>query len=302
MKNYSRYLLPLLIACGVCFADATAQPVVAATMTDLELTEAQDEAKLGDFIRMGLMPAVLQARQAGDFAREIAIDKRVVELWTSKHYKTPAVEDSKNTDLRNAYLDLADAQRRSGQYDQAAETYLQCNQIAVARRTGEFNAQNYQDPAGDLPSVAEAYKDGKHFDKAEKIYIDLVNLEPKPQSITYSTALAKVYEAAGNLEKAEEVEEGIVQDGIKDKSVAQVRSARNYLKRLFESQHRAADVEKIESALNDRHCPICGSEANVVPIVRGQPKDKNPRVHTVWGCLSGADDFKWWCNTDNTPF
>jgi tetratricopeptide (TPR) repeat protein len=220
----------------------------------------------------------LEARQKGDFTTEDSLYKAAAAQWKTRHYEDAVVQENCNLRMIQNLFNAAYAEKRVGRYDLAAETYLQCNEIAILRRNGSYHPEIYKDPAGYLPNVAEAYKDGKQFDKAEKIYADLIKLEDRENAWRYGLALAKVFEAAGELKRAEETTEDLVKEGLNSKSPQETRSARVYLRTIFQSQNRPDAVATIDHALNDKHCPVCGSDKEVQRIVYGDPPTLLPWV------------------------
>jgi hypothetical protein len=157
----------------------------------------------------------------------------------------------------------------------------------------------------DLPreglNAVHGYTFQKKYDEAEYL-LDKISVGSSPSNTRfYSIEKAKILEAAGKTADAEDLLKNLsLGGGIKD------RAAQKEYEFFLCRQGRAAEAETLVAAENDRHCPICGSEKDVVPVGYGLVGDikadpSTEKVHPA-GCMKTDASPKFWCNRDKVSF
>jgi hypothetical protein len=137
--------------------------------------------------------------------------------------------------------------------------------------------------------------------KAAKLYRQII--EKKKDYVGESIVqLSQTLYASGETLAAENLLRRHMEKAKKANRFCELRAERFELQHIYEMERK-----KINNDLDDKHCPICGSEEAVIPItyglVRGRPGsgEQLPEAKDK-GCMVAFGHPKWWCKKDKTEF
>jgi hypothetical protein len=144
----------------------------------------------------------------------------------------------------------------------------------------------------------------KLYDKARPIFEDIVASAGPMDVLNARAELAKIDRAQGDEIKAEGELTQLLADKRFTESWTMMRALRVRLREAYTIAGKAGEAgeaNKIEAILKDKHCPKCGSDKNVLPIVYGLHSGRSAGVHPG-GCLVDQYSPRWWCETDSLEF
>jgi tetratricopeptide (TPR) repeat protein len=269
----------LLLAISLCFTVFSGNGAFGVNKID---QKAEDVAlgKAGKRIDQDYELPASKAVEKGAFDRAIELYKGASAQWLAQHWQSPTAREARNMGLVNDLSCIAHLYRKQGRFDAAAKIYMQCEVITGIK--SQFRSH-----------IADTYTEGKMFAKAEAIYRTDMK-EGKPEdAFTATIALAKLYDLQGQLADAEKTLQDLLDNSVKIHNYNQVRSARVALRQLWQKENKTADLEKIDAALNDKHCPVCGLDDRVLAVAE--------KYYVRGGCFKPSYPH-WCCERDDTRF
>ena len=251
--------------------------------------------KASDRIQKKYLIAAVLARQKLNYAKAIELYEAAASKWEKQKFASEEVQEACYTSSISCLMGAAALHRHEEKFDRAAEDYLKCEEIA--RRSKHRKDGTY------LPWVAEAYRDGKSYDKAKSIYDTLIKstFSVGPYATDPHIGLAQVYEECGQDKRAEKILLEFLEGGCINGKPLIARAARVALRDLFMRQHRKDEAGKIVADLDDKHCPICHSASPVIPIGYGLTVGSDGSFRSG-GCVVTKYSARWWCTVDKCAF
>jgi tetratricopeptide (TPR) repeat protein len=259
------------------------------------LSEREEEAeasKLNTFINESIVYPAVHAQRDGQLERALALYERAAAEWQAQHYEYSWAKNAQRSGISGNQASECRVLTALGRFDAAAQLYLHLDQELVNN-----NPSMRRDFAMD---AGRAYIKGKMYDQGKQVFEEVAKSGPIYYRYQAHVEISKLYETEGNPQKAEE-ELADLQKDLEYDTPGMARSIRTSLLELYERLGKTGEIVRMEALLNDKHCPKCGSDKNVLPIVYGLPT--GPTEGVVQGdCLVGADSPRWFCTVDNLRF
>lgn len=252
---------------------------------------------IGDRIHHEFEIPANEAAQKKDFESAIKYYEKAATQWEKEKYNSEDLQEGQYTRIVSNLLAAGDLNKQQKHFDKAVEDYLKCEQIARVskqRKNGTY-----------LPFVAQAYREGRYFDKAIETYNTIIekNFSMGPFGTDSHISIAQVYEDDGHPELAEKELRAFLDTNLKNCKPSNTRAARIAFRDMYKRLGRTSEADKMDNELNDKHCPICHSDSAVVPIGYGLPTGPadNNAIH-LGGCMFSNSSPQWWCNKDKVSF
>lgn len=271
-------------------------------MVSGSLSFAKDELDLEEVKCKRLMSSVANdytrpawdAENASQYSKAIGLLEKAVEKLKASSFKANEFEQERLYQLRNCFYSMAIDYSRSKNHSRAIELFLQCDTLdSTMQRKSDVSY---------LACVANEYRLVKDFGKAlEYCQKSIKKGQVNGNKIGIFLILSEIYAEQKQFPMAEKTLKDFIAGRAKLDKVNEVRIGRVWLKNLYQQEKKTAEAQKIEQALNDRHCPACGSDANVKGIVYGLTSGPVNGAH-LGGCNFTETSPKWWCNKDKIEF
>lgn len=226
-----------------------------------------------------------QARSKGDLHQAAALWEKALAEWKAQPdsvYRT--------TKMRTAMDNCLGIYRAQNRDDKIELTYHQ-----MAALYHDYHVASLSE------SLAEILIKQKKYKEAESFLTGLIKDDRTDKYPHDRIWLAKVYDREKDPGLAEKTLNDLERSAQLAKRPLDVRSARVAYLDFLTAHNRKADAAKVQQALNDKHCPICGSEQEVQPIAYGLIRNPPPNVH-LGGCMVGPDSPRWYCQKDKLEF
>lgn len=271
-------------------------------MVSGSLSFAKDELDLEEVKCKRLMSSVANdytrpawdAENASQYSKAIGLLEKAVEKLKASSFKANEFEQERLYQLRNCFYSMAIDYSRSKNHSRAIELFLECDKLN--------NTMQRKSDVSYLACVADEYRLVKDFRKAELYCQKAIKLgQVNGNKIGIFLILSETYAEQKKFPLAEKTLQDFIAERSKLKKVNDVRTGRVWLRNLYREEKKTVEAQKIEHALNDRHCPVCGSEANVKGIVYGLTSGPVNGAH-LGGCNFTETSPKWWCNKDKLEF
>ncbi len=152
-----------------------------------------------------------------------------------------------------------------------------------------------------LCTAGEKFIEAKDYSSAEAAYERALSELGELEWVGAQKGLWITYIKQGKLDK---VKDDIAKATERVKTLNNPQLSRTFrvcLKQIYQLIDDKTSLAKVVAILDDRHCPICGSDHNVQPIVYGLPASPMPDVQHG-GCMITADSLRWYCKTDKVRF
>jgi len=277
---------------------------VAIPFSLIGLLEARTPVVAQNFNKRVVDYSAMDAPSKDDLERALTLHKRAVEeLRTRYDFKKSAELNSVAISVSNELKDIGDMYKGMGRYEDAEQSYNDADLEMRKYGSGIGPGTRFKVEAG------RAYVQGKMYDMARKIFEPMVASDDVKDRVTGHLQLSQCYEAEGNSKMAiQELTDILAEKQLAKESPHSVYQVRNLLKKLYGRLNMIAQANAMETMLQDKHCPLCGSDKNVIPIKRGReprPEPGEPPVEEAKyenGCVIESDPPRWFCKTDSLRF
>ncbi len=269
--------------------------------------ERQEFCKAVDHFNLYMEPAN-SANLQHDYDKAIELYLKAADSLKKRKFRTGNLDWQRTGIITDALRSAGEMAMSKGDFDQAARVFLYCDHECPAGICGP-----------NMSDAARAFMLGKHFDKAVEIYQK--QIDSPGQATRYSPGiialgyaaqdphvnLARVYEAQGKTQLAEETLQSFLNKMIAENKVGRKRVAMQGLIDFYQRTGRPELAKKEDEKLHDKHCPVCKSDTMVVPIRYGLPyplvlSNFDETKVKLGGCTSNEDSPNWYCRTDKTRF
>lgn len=270
-------LLPFSIAAGIAEG---LSPEAA-----LEAAEDKEASRLLEQNTKNYYEPVSKALAQQDFEKVVSLSEAASQQWLCRDWKSPSARRTRRIKIVGYLFTAAENLERLGRYEQAAECYLKCNDIGEKNGLSKYCY---------LPQVASAYRVAKQYSKSEEIYKAIIQANENVSETRVK--LATLYEDWGKLDLAETT----LRDGLRENS--RNRLILMALQDLLQKEKRNDEARLTGSVLADRHCPVCGSDSQVIAISYGMPSFPHTKKEHLGGCVYTPGLPEWWCEKDEIGF
>jgi len=276
--------------------------VVVVQCPALALSDQEDTAEFyqtAGFVQGSIIKPAMDAQQSGDLDRALALRARAVKELTEKPHQSKVAQEMLNKILAENSAAECQIYEAQGKYDDAAKAY---------KSEWETRFPGYTSKCQGAMGVAGIYIQGKLYDKAISTIESFSTSADAADRYHARMQLSYIYTQAGSIKLAEKELLALMADKDVMQSVGMRRAVTGHLKQICLTEHRNAEAEKLELKLADRHCPKCGSDANVIRMVYGYPGiragNSSKPVEEVkqGGCVISDESARFWCKTDNMGF
>jgi len=248
------------------------------------------------FVKESLEYPAVEAQSHGEFERALALRKRAVEELTAITYQSKSIQDSQYFDVYSnvsAQVDILKSLRR-------AEEGIQAYTQATDMRDKHFGQTTDRRRA-----IGGIYAACGMVDKAIEKYEDVAKSDKVLERYGAHIALSQTYLDQKNLKLAEKQLTDMLDDKQIKESPRLLRGCRVWLQNYYARQKRAEDEKRMLALLDDRHCPKCGSDKNVIRIVYGRStcgSSASTEEVEQGGCCWAVEAPGWRCKTDQVTF
>lgn len=223
----------------------------------------------------------------------LSLYKKALTKWQSAHFQSKSSKETQSLQIGVILRSEAQILIKLGRYEEAARTYMLC--AAEQEKRDHLSKKPY------MREIGQTFAQGKLYGKAEKFYKEVIKLGSPGEKVWAHLDLSSLYRSQGQMQQAVSELEDFLSDSKQPKQPTETRSLRIALRNLYSTLNRKDDANKIETQLQDQHCPVCGSAENVEPIRYGLVRGPIVGFHPG-GCSISPDSPQWWCKTDKLAF
>ena len=293
-ENCRRSSTALLLSVVICSLSAGFfLPVIAVTEQEEEKTYLQTLK----FVKAALEYPSVEANSHGDFERALVLRKRAVDELTAVPADAKSVQQALYNDLYTNLSAQVEILKSLGRLDEAIEAYTKAE---------DLHDKHFGHHSDRRMAIGSIYADGGMFDKALEKYEDVAKSDKVMERYGAHVALSQLYLKQNKPALAErEVSDLLVDPQVKESSWL-LRGCREWLRNFYVRERRPADEQKMVALLEDKHCPKCGSDKNVIRIVYGLQSvgivdaTKDEVYHG--GCCVSMESPGWLCKADQCRF
>ena len=213
-------------------------------------------------------------------------------LWEKDLGEWKKLPDSvfRTTKMRVALDNLVGIYRSQNKYDKVEKAYRQ-----MADLYHDYHVANLSQ------SISEALLQQKKYQEAVDFLSGLIVKDLDCKYPADRISLAQVYEANNQPALAEKTLVDLERSSLIAHKPLPLRSARVAQRTFLKNHGREAEAAKVQKSLDDKHCPVCGSDSQVQKIAYGLIRNPLPNVHSG-GCMVGPDSPQWYCQKDKIEF
>jgi len=213
-------------------------------------------------------------------------------LWEKDLAEWKKLPDTvfRTTKMRVALDNCVGIYRAQNKYDKVEQAYRQMADLYKDYHVASLSQ-----------SISEAMLQQKKYKAAEDFLSGLIVKDMDCKYPADRISLAQVYEANNQLSLAEKTLIDLERRSLLEHKPQPLRSARVAYLTFLKNHGRANDAAKVQKSLDDKHCPICGSDSQVQEIAYGLIRKPLPNVHRG-GCMVGPDSPQWYCQKDKIEF
>lgn len=193
-------------------------------------------------------------------------------------------------DIFEKYADLYVAQEK---YDLAGKAELTAyEKLKAVRQRGNPEM---------ICKAGEYYLEGKHYAQAEATFEKAIK---ELDDFDWVDAQKGLWITYLNQDKKDKIRESIAAASERVKKIGYPTLTRQFrfaLREIYDDLGDQVNSAKVEAQLNDKHCPVCGSDKSLEPIVYGLPAGEMKDVH-LGGCIVTEESPLWYCTKDKVSF
>lgn len=193
-------------------------------------------------------------------------------------------------DILEKYADLYVAQEK---YDLAGKAELSAyEKLKAVRQRGNSEM---------ICKAGEYYLEGKNYAQAEATFEKAIK---ELDDVDWVDAQKGLWITYLNQDKKDQLIASIAAASERVKKIGYPTLTRQFrfaLKEIYDDLGDKVNSAKVEAQLNDKHCPLCGSDKSQEPIVYGLPAGEMKDVH-LGGCIVTEESPHWYCTKDKVSF
>lgn len=228
----------------------------------------------------------------GKFEQGLENYSTAIKLLRKSAFKSSSlkIKETINRHIASTYFSLVQYCRKAGRHDLAGNAYME---LFCDPESPQFCTYALQ--------AGEEYLAAKQWVKAKEAYGAALKVSDQTNNFWAQQGIWKAYIAEGNT-KTVGIElknsEG-KENAIKNPEI--LRAYRISRQDIYKALGNKDETDRIQKQLDDKHCPICGSDQNIEPIAYGLIKHSVPGYH-LGGCCVSEVSPRWWCTKDKVEF
>lgn len=256
----------------------------------------KDEKECGEFMIYVNTTYVYPSHQiatAGEPERAIEQLRLAIAMFRKAKYFSMWCTDSLRFQITTAYKSIASIYANQGKHVLAAETLLE--EVRTNSPLGRYH--DYQT----IYQAGHEFQVAKEYDRAVATYKLGQSQNPQKEWALIQPGLWDTYLLQGKPDLVREdlrTAESIIQSL---KTPADKRAFRTEIRDTYAKLNDHDNVAKLNSILDDNHCPICGTNKTLEPIAYGLIRGPIKGFH-AGGCEVSNGSPRWWCTKDKVEF
>lgn len=260
-------------------------------------SEEQREEKQCQRINMHVLNSrwtpALQARDNHDYNKALELYEQGLKEWRAAPFKLASYQDIQSSQINSLMKAKARILEMMGRFEDAAQCYLS----TIDERWQGPTSPNYQT----MLDAGQIYVNGHLYDKAIETYRKVTEPAINGWNAQAHVQISEALLAEGKAQEAQKELTDALSNSSPAKNPQAARTLRTALEALYTNLKMETEAARIKTLLEDKHCPACGSDQDVLPIAYGLIISPPPGVH-LGGCEVSNNSPRWWCNKDNIGF
>lgn len=226
----------------------------------------------------------------GKLEQAVAQQRKALELLKQVKYESKLSKLSIKQAITQSYVYIAGLYRNSNKSEQAGQALM----------------EGFRDPAGEK-YFSYAMQAGGDFLSAEKPELAAESFKAALSVADESKeiwAIQGMWKALLKEGRSNQVIEELKNSESKIKTMDKPTVARSYrvaMKEIYEQIGLKTYAANLQEQLDNKHCPVCHSDATVKMIQYGLVVGAPPDT-PLGGCCIEPDSPHWWCSKDKVAF